>query len=371
MTIILMIADASPSAVPFWSQTSEAVIQALAILKNETVLGVYLLGTDFSIPANGWHTGQSIPAAASSSCSFLSPVFHAVYARRERPDAILLFGSGEVFDLPDWAILESGARWLLIRSGPDSLSGAVTHMEECTPDGLGAQIEDLSSAKRLSTPGLHSSGLSGFIKHTWGLDRTRYPMIYVEPLSCYWSLFPTIKPQFESYLAQARPVGYDDRWYSDYLADHSPRLSPCSSNLAGYEALFATAMLTAEVERYAAWHGSEYHLPGVGEWQAAWRWLETQDISTPPAEIERHMAPTARCLWEGLLRQLQPKNLLELSLMRGGVLEWVRSPDDSLGGTGRPRHSHPFHDPFRDAPLLPTSQDRRSKQFGFRLVRSS
>ena len=362
----VVVADATASAVQFWPQTAKAIADILAVLPKGAASSVHFLGTRSYREADEWSAEMLPPPEANGNCRLIAPVMRILQARHEHPVAIVLVTTGPVFDLADW--VDNGARWAWVRMNniaqlPPDLASRVS---EVMPDNLASLVDLLDSPSTTLPP--HHPVHSAFVKHQWRLDRAGYPMVYVEPLKAYAHLFPVAKPLFEHFMAEARLREYNDAWYADVLA-LNPRLSTAVS-FADYEQLFISGLLPDDVLAFARWHEQGTRLLSVEQWRAMFRWMENQDVSALPFELERELAPTAQCLWAGLLTELRPKTLLDLSLMRGGVVEWVEGPNRALLGMGQPRETfHPmFHDALHDKPFEPTSLSRRSKLFGFRLI---
>jgi hypothetical protein len=84
------------------------------------------------------------------------------------------------------------------------------------------------------------------------------------------------------------------------------------------------------------------------------------------------MAPAALRLWTALLDELHPQTILDLSLMRFGIVEWTTGLGGVWLGMGQPRveyHAH-FHEALSE-PWPPTMPNRRSRLFGMRLLARS
>ncbi len=296
------------------------------------------------------------------------PIMAELRVERVQPQVIVIVGTGEVFDLTDW--IENGMHWVLVRVGSKSLQSPDGRALEVTPENLDPLYDLLHAPSGAISP-FHSSMLSGFVKHQWALDRVGYPLVFAPLLDAYVHLFPVAKPQFEHFLAEAGLRSRGDVWYAELLK-LNPRLSPTATSFAEYEQLFITGLIPDDVQAYLHWHRHSYSLLTVENWRGAFRWMEAQDISVLPAGLERDLAPTARRLWDGLLQELHPRTLLDLSLMRNGVIEWVSGQSGTWLGMGQPRnHFYPnFHDPLHDDPFKPSPSTPRNRLFGFRLMRS-
>ncbi len=374
----LLIADATESAASCWPQTTRAIADLLTALPAGSVAGIGLLGTNLMWPVEAWRPDLPLPAEAAATGSFVAPVMAGMRARGLAPRWAVIAGSGEVFDLADWT--GAGTSWALLRTGAASLQASGGRIAEFATAGGVAPLVNLLASAAPSPPPIAERDLTGSIKQRWELDPAGYPMIYVPPLDAFVHLFPVAKPQFEAFLAAAPlpaaplPAASSparrDAWYGELLA-LNPRLSPWSSSLASYEQLFVTGLLPEEAQAFAAHLGPGFCIPDMESWRTAYRWLAEQELSIPPAGLEYEMAPAARRIWQGLLAALRPRKLLDLSLMQGGVLEWVTAADGRSVALGKPRDAFDpsFRDPLKDRPWEPTTPIRRSKRFGMRLIR--
>lgn len=364
---LILIADATESAARFWRDTTRVVADLIAALPESSVNGVHLLGTSFRWSAEEWHAELPLPPQAKDSGSFVAPIMSALRAAQRAAHAIVIVGAGEVYDLADW--VNYGAAWALINAGGESLRGNVGGVLEVEADDLDQVADFLKKAPEdVLQRSMPSS--SGFIKHSWTLDRTGYPMIFIPRLDTHIHLFPLTKPQFECFLADARLPNHGDSYY-ETLLKLNPRLSPMAESFQAYERLFITGLLPEDIRAYVRWHGRGVRLLTIEEWRIAYRWLESQEISVLPSEISDHLAPTARALWEGVRNELQPRTLLDLALLRNGVVEWASGTDKKLVGMGKPRtlFQPNLFDPF-SAPIAPTTETFRSKVWGSRLIQA-
>ena len=363
---IVLIADATESGTACWSQTAASIADLLAALPPGSVRGIGFLGTDLMWPAEAWQPAMGLPTEAAATGSFVAPVMAGLAARNLAPAWAVIVGSGEVFDLPDW--LPGITDWALLRTGAALLQAVGGRVPEYGPEeGLAPLLSRLTAAAPMR-PRSAEHDLTGAVKHRWMLDRAGYPMLHVPPLNAFVHLFPVAKPQFEVFLAAS--TGRRDQWYSAVLAGN-PRLSPWSPATPNYEGYFITGLLPEDAEAYAACMGCDFHLLTVEQWRAAYTWLAGEDTSILPASVEYEMAPAARRIWQALLAVVRPHSLLDLSLMRGGVLEWVTARDGRYVALGQPRDSFDphFRDPLRDRPWEPVTPIKRSRRFGIRLMR--
>jgi hypothetical protein len=361
----VLIADASGSAASFWLQTTKTIADLIAALPTDSLSGIYLLGTSLHWEPDNWRAGISAPSMADRS--FLAPVMAALRARQEHATNFVIVGTGEIFDLADWVSIENATQWALIRVGDQSLQGNGGRLPEITPADLSTLASQLHAAPVGSSPSRQPSP-SGFLRHQWVLDRAGFPLVKVEPLDAYVHLFPLTKPQFEQFLCEAPAPARGDAWYEDLLRIN-PRLSPSASSLDDYERLFITGLIPDELLAYLQWHGQGYQLLSIEQWQVAYRWLSTQDVSVLPAELERELSPVARCLWDGLRMHLCPRTLLDLALLHDNLIEWVVGPGGNWFGMGHPRDR--FFPSIHDVltPYEPPSVIRRSKVWGCRFMR--
>jgi formylglycine-generating enzyme required for sulfatase activity len=196
-------------------------------------------------------------------------------------------------------------------------------------------------------------------------DRAGYPLLEDSEAGLQVSLLPTTKAQFERFLAEPGEPG--DAWYEARLAEN-PRVSWHHFDAADRERLFLTGITPEETLAFSAWLGPGFRLPTVAEWRAVDNWLAESPF-TPEALQACPMGRSARETVERLAGQLAPPTWRDLALLRGGVMEWVRTRG-GFAGLGAPRGAWlpNLFDPQNDDPQRPT-RGERSRYFGFRLVR--
>ena len=194
-------------------------------------------------------------------------------------------------------------------------------------------------------------------------DRTGFPCIKLKVPALAVNLLPLTKLQFEYYLADLTPQG--DHWYEELLT-LNPRVSPQCFTPEQREGLFLTGLLPAEAEAYAAWLEDGYRLPTVAEWRASYRCFQ----STAFTPLVASPAPGVRAaaLLRRLEEQARPQTLFDFSLMRGGVVEWVRDHNAWTGlGAPRPGFQPNLWNPLSDT-VPPVRLNQHVAFFGARLV---
>lgn len=198
-------------------------------------------------------------------------------------------------------------------------------------------------------------------------DRMGFPFVRLDRLSLSVSLLPVTKVQFERFIAQ--PNSFGDAWYEEIL-QINPRLSWRRPDAGRREGLFITGVLQSEAIAYASWAGTGFDLPSLKEWRLIFQSMTRARLaknSLRGLEGEK-VHPAARAIVELIVRQAQPRTWSELTLMEGGVIEWLRD-GPVFGGFGKPRPQFlpNVFNPLYDDPRVPLHDDR-SPYFGFRLV---
>lgn len=368
---VVVVADASESAISYWSRTTQ-IIQDLLYTQPR----IYLLGHTTPLTDNTEILDfADFPPPQARHCSLIAPIMYDLLHRYQPVDLLIIIGSGEIWDLRDWLNLPLIGRWLLARVGPDSLQANDLTQPEYPAEQIEAVLSQLSSSPspvRANSPPAGPQWSSA--GHLWDIDRSGFPLIYVEPLNAFVHLFPVAKAQFEQFLWQHNPLQWGDDRYQELLA-LNPRTAPAELSESPYEGLFLTGITPDEILPFARWLGRGYGLLTVEEWQTMRRWLAQQQSSTiPPGLGDRGLAYLARSLWQSLVARIQPQTMQELALMVGGLLEWVStstphgSSKEYFGmGQPRPAFFHTLKD--ADTPQRPISVNRRMRYFGFRLKR--
>lgn len=194
-------------------------------------------------------------------------------------------------------------------------------------------------------------------------DRTGFPLMALPEAGLEVALLPVAKVQFERFLATNEGMG--DAWYEAVLALH-PRMSWRCFSDDDRERLFVGGVLPEEALRFARWMGQGFDIPTVEEWRTAHRALAREAVTG--SQLGRLARPADQIL-QGLEKQLQPKEMLGLSLMRGGMVEWVREGNRWCGvGCPRPSLCPNVWNPLADV-VRPIRPADRLPYFGFRLVR--
>lgn len=361
---VVLVVDSSESAVPFWTETRSIAFAIGSAFAEPIKPQVYLLSDEQP------HTLLSLadiePTFQNAPNSLIAPAMHDVVRRKQPVDALILIGNGEVFDLIDWLGEPLVKRWVVVRSGPDSLvtSGAAG-VDEVHGDSLATIFERLCLPSISPTRTTPMSTTALLDDPQWRIDRAGYPMILVKPLGAYLHLFPITKSQFERFLATEKESGWGDDKYGEVL-QLNPRMSYRATESTRFERLLLTGIKPAEATAFGNWLGTEFSLPDKQQWLAAFDWMETQPVPNPPSGT----AEDAVAIWELLSRSRSVRTLLDLSLMAEGVKEWVNlgGKTEHFGALGRPVRR--FDTLNRDARLLSTgnSTDTRLKPFGFRLL---
>lgn len=181
-------------------------------------------------------------------------------------------------------------------------------------------------------------------------DKTGFPLVVAEGVGVEVHLLPITKTQFakfavESPFSLAEPV-----------------------TAKNYETLFAGGILADEALDFARWLGEGFDLPTVDEWRAIYRFLKKTPL--PQYNLSAELVDgEAGAILDTLADLLDPNSMLDFSLMRGGLVEWVRH-GETLAGLGAPRPEfHPnLWEPLRHT-VTPIRPAERLPYFGLRLVR--
>jgi hypothetical protein len=198
-------------------------------------------------------------------------------------------------------------------------------------------------------------------------DRTNFPLVTVPGMAVQVHLLPVTKVQFERFIAEA-DNDLENSWYDQVLA-LNPRVSYRRFTAKDQERLFITGVLPDEARAFAQWMGTGFSLPTLEEWRSIYRQLDQIPLSSQRESLGSVTGP-ARIIIDKLLPQYQEGTLLNLSLMTGGIVEWVQQRNNSWVGLGRPRSSFfsNLFDPLT-VTVEPIGMIERLHYFGFRLLR--
>ncbi len=199
-------------------------------------------------------------------------------------------------------------------------------------------------------------------------DRTGFPVLKLDKIRLQVLLLPVTKAQFERFLAE--PNELDNEWYEQVLAIN-PRASWQRFRAERREQVFLTGILPSEALAFAHWMGKDFDLPTVDEWRTIDRLLMGNRLTKQDMHRLKSL-PMHRAAWgtvQRVLRQVNPSSWGQLALLRGGLIEWVRSNGEFWGlGSPRPQFYPNTLNPQRDDPVRPL-HNQRLPYFGFRLVR--
>lgn len=199
-------------------------------------------------------------------------------------------------------------------------------------------------------------------------DRTGFPLIPLIRKGLEVHLLPVTKMQFEAFLAESQEFG--DTCYEEMLA-LNPRVPYQTFTSETREQLFLTGILPDEAVAFARWMGEGFTLPTVEEWRAIYEELALGlDPKYDAFDLAAH-CPEGACgvILQRLAALCDLDSLFELSLMQGGIVEWVKQKRTYAGlGSPRPEFHPNLWDSRRDI-VKPVDTNVRIRYFGFRLIR--
>lgn len=194
-------------------------------------------------------------------------------------------------------------------------------------------------------------------------DRTGFPLVAMEGLGIEVHLLPVTKWQFEQFLAEMPE--YQPAY--DAMLKANPAVSPEEFGDKEREQLFMTGILPPEIDAFAHWLGEGYELPTFKEWQGIYRALSRKYVPSHNLASEV-LEGIPQTIVSQLIKHLDPSWMVELALMKSGLVEWVYQ-EEKLVGLGAPRPTfhpnlwHPLHNVVQ---LI--NDTERVPYFGFRLV---
>lgn len=209
------------------------------------------------------------------------------------------------------------------------------------------------------------------------LDKTGFPMMWVDNLDAYVHCLPVTKIQFEYFLCDAPSSDFTEEWY-DTVLTLNPRVSPRSVNRSNYWRLFLTGIKPSEIETYAEWCGEEYELLNASDWKSLF-----QGFIQKPVKPDLYTGLTLGNRQATLLKKLSTAiqdlchdqvTQADQLLYRYGVMEWVRCSNfgQEWGGLGQTVAG--FQSSMRtadmDSPEVPRNpHGNRMHYYGFRLLK--
>lgn len=217
------------------------------------------------------------------------------------------------------------------------------------------------------------------------LDRTGFPMIWVDALNAYIHFMPVTKIQFEYFICHKPRRRFDEEWYN-IVMDHNPRVAPQSIGREDYAEAFMTAITPDEVQLYADWCGRDYSIPTRDQWFRAYTAMQERppiavyDSLVSELELRERAATVLQCLdreMAMLSPRAQERNLADQMMMRGGIFEWAIDERERPPwvGMGKPHSSFVpgFFDLSRGNPTFRPRHPETDRlfQIGFRLLKKA
>ena len=196
-------------------------------------------------------------------------------------------------------------------------------------------------------------------------DKTGFPLLVIPDVELEVHLLPVSKLQIEQFIAET--TGSGTAWYQELLT-LNPAPTQNAVDLGNREQFFISGVRPAEACAFARWLGDGFDLPTAAEWRAIYHSFQNERFPSGSIFFDWATEPVNR-LVKKLLEHHPRRNMREITLMRGGLVEWVRK-NDAWIGLGAPRPSfypnlwNPAHNHVK-----PIHSERRMRYFGFRLVR--
>ena len=116
------------------------------------------------------------------------------------------------------------------------------------------------------------------------IDRTGFPMIWVEAIGAFMHWLPVTKVQFEEFICDDIDGPFDAEQY-DTLLGLNPRVGIDGITPDNYWHALLNGILPAEAERFTAWCGEGYTLPTETQWLEAYGALKAWPAE--PASLAR------------------------------------------------------------------------------------
>jgi len=205
----------------------------------------------------------------------------------------------------------------------------------------------------------------------WLFDRTNFPLLRLGELGLDVQLLPVTKIQFERFLSE--PNRFDDVCYKELL-NLNPRISYKSFTIQNRENIFISGLIPDEIKAFMAWMDDGLSIPTVEQWRKINAVLLRKKFNLKNWErlfslCKQAEAEQALKILQQLKEQLNPSAWLDLTLMMGGLTEWVLYKDRWVGlGSPRSEFYPNLWNPLSDI-VEPFLLDLRIPFFGFRLIR--
>lgn len=205
-------------------------------------------------------------------------------------------------------------------------------------------------------------------------DITGFPLVHLLDLGLAVHLWPIAHTQFTACLEDRQDL------LTSYVAACAVQ-PPSASNPrpSGLENRIMTGVVPEDLIAFAEWmndrrrpenEDGRYAIPNVEQWRAVHEYLQYERFDPHQEAISGVCSnPIVQDFFQLVLRERQLHTLLDLSLMREGVIEWVRD-ENRWTGLGQPTWDFfpNTFEPMRET-IDPIDSTRRQRTFGFRLIR--
>lgn len=206
-------------------------------------------------------------------------------------------------------------------------------------------------------------------------DRTGFPLIHLTDLGFDVHLLPITRLQFGQYAAGNQALEELVKPEPESGAEATGQISQLRGVVhQPIEKKLVTGVLPDEAFDFGVWLDNEeptsdYALPTVKQWRDVYNCLQYERCEPFVEEIfDNTPAPEAQKMLRTILDQ-HPNTLVELSLMRGGVVEWVQQGANWVGlGNPKPMFYPNTFEPLKET-VEPVDSTQRMGIFGFRLIR--
>ena len=214
------------------------------------------------------------------------------------------------------------------------------------------------------------------------LDRTGFPMVWVDAINAYVHWIPVTKLQFEYFLCAEPQRHFDASWY-DEIRFLNRRVAPNEIRVNNYWNAFLSGITPSEVQRFARWCGDEYTMPTLNDWFTAYKALralppEPPSVIDSMGNLRERVQTVLTRLNSASTRALKEsgyeRTLADQMLMRMGVMEWVECPGQHFQWRGMGQTFPSFYGslftPDHGRPSIPNNPEtERLHAYGFRLIR--
>lgn len=203
------------------------------------------------------------------------------------------------------------------------------------------------------------------------LDKTGFPLIYIDPLQAYVGFLSLTKIQIEYFVSSTNDAMFDEAWYQTVLG-YSGRISASQTTSSNYKQLFVSGIMPREAQRVALWAGPNYNLMTSYEWVMLYDFASKAPampnvVDMMESSLGVELKPRVRTVFDALANAVRANTLADQMLLGNGIIDYVYEDPQQTSFTGH-GWSSMLLNPREPQRLANRREGARIQNFGCRLI---